>query len=62
MSELAAFAGSEGYGACDDERIGDFPKKQKPPDTAKTVIGQFPAIVMILALLAGFSTQAFPTG
>ena len=29
MSELSAFAGSEGYGACDDEGIGDFPNKQE---------------------------------
>ena len=31
-----------------------LPNKQKTPDAAKAVIGQFPASVMTLALLAGF--------
>ena len=32
-----------------------LPNKQKTPDAAKAVIGQFPASVMTLALLAGYS-------
>ena len=31
-----------------------LPNKQKTPDAAKAVIGQFPASVMTLALLAGY--------
>ena len=35
--------------------IGERPNKQRTPDAAKAVIGQFPASVMTLALLAGYS-------
>ena len=34
--------------------IGERPNKQRTPDAAKAVIGQFPASVMTLALLAGY--------
>ena len=39
MSELAASAGSEGYGACEDEgpaNFGDFPSLERHPPEAKT--------------------------
>ena len=55
MSVLSASAGSEGYGACDDERgIGELPNKQKPSNHAKAEIGRFYASECSLALLAGF--------
>ena len=37
-----------------------LPNKQKTPDAAKAVIGQFPASVMTLALLAKYVLRIFP--
>ena len=37
-----------------ERRFPGGPNKQRTPDAAKAVIGQFPASVMTLALLAGY--------
>ena len=42
---------------------GDYQQaKQKTPDAAKSVIGQFPTSVMTLAPFAGFSAMTHLTG
>ena len=57
MSKLSALAGSEGYGACDDEGIGERPTSKKPAVSAKAETSRFYACECSHALLAANSYQ-----
>ncbi len=52
MSELSAFTGSEGYGACDDAGgLGSAPTSSKPPGPAKREPDGFPQVCAHLPCL-----------
>ena len=56
MSELSAFAGSEGYGACDDEGDWGTPQQaRKRPITAFAESGRFLQVYIHLPCLPVFS-------
>ena len=52
MNELSAFAGREGYGACDDAGgLGSAPTSSKPPGPAKREPDGFPQVYIHLPCL-----------